>query len=90
MALTTSRLNSSPSTDLHVKPYAERHVKVYADSKIDNGIVAVTSRSQITLALSLGWRRSQASIRWAYGSILRGPGPRLAGAGGAVGASVER
>jgi hypothetical protein len=31
MALTTSRQNSSPYPDLHVKPYAERHVKVYAD-----------------------------------------------------------
>jgi hypothetical protein len=33
MALTTSRQNSSPSADLHVKPYAERHVKVYADNR---------------------------------------------------------
>jgi hypothetical protein len=32
MALTTSRQNSSPYADLHVKPYAQRHVKVYADS----------------------------------------------------------
>jgi hypothetical protein len=32
MALTTGEQNSSPYTDLHVKPYAQRHFKVYADN----------------------------------------------------------